>query len=39
LGKQYGYDGADGTLEPDSDVMKKCRMILESHGLELEVGK
>jgi pyruvate formate lyase activating enzyme len=39
LGKQYGYDGADGILEPDSEVVKKCREILESHGLEVAVGK
>ena len=39
LGKQYGYDGADGILEPDSDVVERCRMILESHGLEVGIGK
>ena len=39
LGKQYGYDGAAGILEPDSEVVKKCREILESHGLEVVVGK
>jgi pyruvate formate lyase activating enzyme len=39
LGKQYGYDGADGILEPDSEVVKQCRKILESHGLEVAVGK
>ena len=39
LGEQYGYAGADGVLEPDSDVAKKCRGILESHGLEVTVGK
>jgi pyruvate formate lyase activating enzyme len=39
LGKQYGHDGADGMLEPDSDVVKKCRVVLESHGLEVKVGK
>lgn len=39
LGKQYGHSGADGTLQPDGDVVKKCRMVLESHGLEVTVGK
>ncbi len=39
LGKQYGYDGTDSLLEPDSDVVKKCITILESYGLEVEVGK
>lgn len=39
LGKQYGHGGADGKLEPDGDVVKKCRMVLESHGLEATVGK
>ena len=39
LGKQYDYDGADGILEPDSEVVKKCRVILESHGVEVKVGK
>ena len=39
LGEHYGYNGADGTLGPDSDVVKKCRAILESHGLEVTVGK
>ncbi|MFC2027141.1 glycyl-radical enzyme activating protein, partial [Chloroflexota bacterium] len=39
LGKQYGHNGADGILEPDSDVVEKCRMILESYGLEVKVGK
>jgi hypothetical protein len=39
LGKQYGYNGAEGMLEPDSDVVKKCRVVLESHGLEVTVGK
>jgi pyruvate formate lyase activating enzyme len=38
LGKQYGHSGADGILEPDSDVVKKCRAVLESHGLEVKVG-
>ncbi len=39
LGKQYDYADADGVLEPDSDVVKKCKLILESHGLEVELGK
>ncbi len=39
LGKQYGHNGEDGMLEPDSDVVTKCRKILESHGLEVKVGK
>ena len=39
LGKQYRYNGADGALEPDSDLVNKCRSILESHGLEVTVGK
>jgi len=39
LGKQYGHDGANGMLEPDSDVVKKYRVVLESHGLEVKVGK
>ena len=39
LGKQYGYDGVNGMLEPDSDVVMKCRAILESGGQEVTVGK
>jgi pyruvate formate lyase activating enzyme len=39
LGKQYGHNGADGMLAPGGDVVQKCKMILESHGLEVTVGK
>jgi len=39
LGRQYAHNGADGMLEPDGDVVKKCKMVLESHGLEVTVGK
>jgi pyruvate formate lyase activating enzyme len=39
LGKQYDHSGPDGKLEPDSDVVKRCRMVLEAHGLKVTVGK
>jgi pyruvate formate lyase activating enzyme len=38
LGKHYSHNGADGVLEPDSDVVKKCMVVLESHGLEVKIG-
>jgi len=39
LGKRYSYNGADSALEPDSDLVNKCRAILESNGLEVTVGR
>ena len=39
LGKLYRHDGSDGLLEPDSDVVNKCTVVLESHGLEVNIGK
>lgn len=39
LGRNYCYTGADGVLEPDSDIVKKCKVLLESHRLEVAVGK
>jgi pyruvate formate lyase activating enzyme len=39
LGKRYGYNGAHGMLGPDGDLARKFRSVLESHGLEVTVGK
>jgi pyruvate formate lyase activating enzyme len=39
LGEQYGYTGTVGMLESDSDVVQKCRVILESVGLEVTLGR
>jgi pyruvate formate lyase activating enzyme len=39
LGKHYGHNGGDGMLEPDSDVVERCKEILESYGMEVAVGK
>lgn len=39
LGMQYRHGGGDGRLEPDGYVVNKCRTVLESHGLEVTVGK
>lgn len=39
LGKQYHHKGADGPLEPDGAVVTKCKAILESYGLEVNIGR
>ena len=39
LGREYSHNDIHGSLEPDGEVVEKCRMILESHGLQVSIGK
>ena len=39
LGKQYDHNSPQGMLEHDNDIVSRCRKILESYGLEVNVGK
>lgn len=38
LGRKFGFNDVD-SLEPDSEIVIKCKAILESNNIEVEVGE
>lgn len=39
MGKKYTHNRESSLLEADSEIVQKCKELLESHGLEVSISK